>query len=628
MAKKPTYEEIEQRLKELKQENCELRRLQDTFHREKENFQIFTANSPIGVSLISRDGKYLYINPKFIEIFGYTLEDVPTGKDWFEKAYPDIDYRLKVTSTWISDLKESKIGKSRPRIFIVTCRDGSKKVIKFIPVMLETKNRLIFYEDITKGKETEEALRASEGKYRLVVNNARIGIVVAQAGCLKFVNPVVMNISGYSEKELTDRPLVDFVHPDDREMVMAEYMKRLSGEKIPKPYELRIVSKEGKIRWVENSGVVISWEGQPATLNFFTDITEQKLIEEALRQNEKRFQKIVESAPFGYCRLGKDRQYQYVNPQWESMHGLSGREIIGKSVDVTEADENKARVLEYFHRALDGQTIKGESKRILKNGSYGYHEFSIQPVYQSGEIVAIECFLNDLTEQKRNEDLVRNLSHLLMEAQERERQMISYELHDRIAQNLSTLKIECTMLFEGQPAISRELEEKIARMSKLTEITITSVRDLAYNLRPPGLNEMSIVKAVEIYCEEFSESSGLGVDFQSTGVQALNFDYDTKIHIYRLVQEGLNNIRKHADASRATVKMIGASPNIILRIEDNGKGFDVKERERSLDSRKRMGLRSMQERVNLLGGQMTIRSRPMAGTKIFIKFPFEEKESD
>ena len=152
MAKKPTYEEIEQKLKELRQENYELKSLQDTFHSEKEMFRIFTENSPMGISLISRDGKYQYINPKFIEIFGYTLEDVSTGKDWFEKAYPDVDYRLEVISTWISDLKESKIGELRPRIFTVICKDGSKKEIKFVPVMLETKNQLLFYEDITKAK--------------------------------------------------------------------------------------------------------------------------------------------------------------------------------------------------------------------------------------------------------------------------------------------------------------------------------------------------------------------------------------------------------------------------------------------------------------------------------------------
>ena len=356
------------------------------------------------------------------------------------------------------------------------------------------------------------------------------------------------------------------------------------------------------------------------------EIEKRKRSEEALRQNERRFQKIVESAPFGYYRLGKDLRYQYINPEWESMHGWSGREIIGKSIDATETDESRARMLEYLQRALDGQTIKGESKRILRTGTLACHEFTIQPVYQNGEIVAVEGFINDLTEQKKSEDLVRNLSHLLMQAQERERQMISYELHDRIAQNLSMLKIDCAMLYEGRSMVSHELEAKIGKMSKLIELIIASVRDLAYNLRPPGLDEMSINKAVEIYCEEFSENSGLEVDFQSTGMHALNFDYDTKLHLYRLVQEGLNNIRKHADAGRATVKIIGASPNIILRIEDNGKGFDPIERERSLDNRKRLGLRSMQERVNLLGGQMTIRSRPMAGTRLFIKFPFKEKE--
>ena len=104
-------------------------------------------------------------------------------------------------------------------------------------------------------------------------------------------------------------------------------------------------------------------------------------------------------------------------------------------------------------------------------------------------------------------------------------------------------------------------------------------------------------------------------------------DNDTKIHIYRLIQEGLNNIMKHADADRVVIKLVGKFPNIILRIEDNGKGFDLKARELSSGKEKRMGLRSMNERVNLLGGEMTIQSRIMKGTKIFIKFPFKGKNS-
>jgi two-component system NarL family sensor kinase len=133
---------------------------------------------------------------------------------------------------------------------------------------------------------------------------------------------------------------------------------------------------------------------------------------------------------------------------------------------------------------------------------------------------------------------------------------------------------------------------------------------------------MGLLKALEIYCEEFSSQFGKNVDFQSAGLNLFNLNSDTEIHLYRLIQEGLNNIRKHADSDKAIVRLLGVFPNIILRIEDTGKGFDVKARELASGDEKRMGLRSMKERVNLLGGQMTIQSNPMQGTKIYIKIPF------
>ena len=353
-------------------------------------------------------------------------------------------------------------------------------------------------------KKLKQALRKSEEKYRIVVGNATIGIFVTRDGYLKFVNPHLVNLSGYSEEELTSRPFVDFVHPDDRAMVMEHHIARIKGEEAPEVYLFKFIKKNDKTIWLENKGVLITWEGNPATLNFLADVTERK----------------------------------------------------------------------------------------------------------------------------QSEDLVHNLSHMLMQAQERERQMISYELHDSIGQNLSTLKIGCDMLFENQPAISPGLRGKMAELSKLLEQTITDVRNLAYGLQPPGLDEMGLVKALEMYCEEFYERNGVKVEFQSAGLHSFDMDSNSEIHIYRLVQEGLNNIRKHADAAQVNIMLMGASPNVILRIEDNGKGFDVTARELALSNEKRLGLRSMKERVNLLGGQMTIQSRPMKGTKIFIKIPFKERKSE
>jgi signal transduction histidine kinase len=139
---------------------------------------------------------------------------------------------------------------------------------------------------------------------------------------------------------------------------------------------------------------------------------------------------------------------------------------------------------------------------------------------------------------------------------------------------------------------------------------------------------MGIEEALKIYCEEFSKKNGVEIDFQSAGLPSFNLDSNIDIHLYRLVQEGLNNILKHANADQVNIMLMGATPNIRLTIEDNGQGFDVKTRELELGHDKRMGIRSMKERVNLLGGQITINSKPMQGTKISFKIPFKRQESE
>jgi len=137
----------------------EQKRAEEALSSEKEKFRILVEESPLGVSLIGKDGHYKYINPRFVEIFGYTKEDTPTGREWFRKAFPDKEYRNQVISTWINDQKEAGIGeKTRFRTFTVTCKDGSEKVIHFRPVAMETGENLVTYEDITERKRAEEEL--------------------------------------------------------------------------------------------------------------------------------------------------------------------------------------------------------------------------------------------------------------------------------------------------------------------------------------------------------------------------------------------------------------------------------------------------------------------------------------
>ena len=237
-----------------------------------------------------------------------------------------------------------------------------------------------------------------------------------------------------------------------------------------------------------------------------------------------------------------------------------------------------------------------------------------------------------VTEKQLQEALKKEYMHAfthgLMKAQEDERKMISCELHDRVAQDLSALKIDCDLISGDTFDISLKISKKFKRISNTLQNTITAIRDLSYELRPPGLDQMSLLEVIFHYCEEFSEKTGLNVDFTSAGMDGLHLNRDAEINFYRLIQEGLNNIHKHAGANHATIKLTAAHPDIILRISDDGRGFDVKERRANALNEKRMGLSSMEERANLLKGAIKIQSHPGEGTKVLIEVPYKENRGE
>ena len=136
-------------------------------------------------------------------------------------------------------------------------------------------------------KRAEEALRESGEKYRLLVENSNEVIIVAQDGMLKFINPKAMEITGYSQEELASKPFAELIHPDDQEMAVKYYLECLQGEETPSIYGLRIIDKDGNTKWLESNATLITWEGSPATLNFLTDITERKRVEEALQRRNR-----------------------------------------------------------------------------------------------------------------------------------------------------------------------------------------------------------------------------------------------------------------------------------------------------------------------------------------------------
>jgi len=245
----------------------------------------------------------------------------------------------------------------------------------------------------------------------------------------------------------------------------------------------------------------------------------------------------------------------------------------------------------------------------------------------TGQVVAVIETVDDITERKRAEAQIQMLSHQLLKAQEEERQMISGELHDSVAQDLTIFKLSLG-LFDKQPDLSAETRQKLAGLSKILDRSISNVRNLSYDLRPPELKEFGLLQALSVYCEDFTKNTDINVGFQAAGLKNVKMNSLIEINIYRLIQESLNNAKKHAGAKSVNIKLLGANHDIILRIEDDGKGFDMQAQENVLSSGKRLGIHTMKERVSLLQGHMTIQSCLGKGTKIFIKFPFREEHRE
>jgi len=171
----------------------------------EEKFRVLAEESPFGISTIGEDGHYRYVNPTFVKMFGYALEDIADGREWFRKAYPDSGHRDRVIFAWISDQRTSRPGEPRPRVFSVTCKDGSQKKIQFIPVMLKGGDQFVIYVDITRERELEAMLRQSQ-------KMEAFGTLAS--GIAHDFNNILSAIIGYAELAKMKLPKESDVMPD------------------------------------------------------------------------------------------------------------------------------------------------------------------------------------------------------------------------------------------------------------------------------------------------------------------------------------------------------------------------------------------------------------------------------
>ncbi|RJR42951.1 MAG: response regulator [Deltaproteobacteria bacterium] len=229
----------------------------------------------------------------------------------------------------------------------------------------------------------------------------------------------------------------------------------------------------------------------------------------------------------------------------------------------------------------------------------------------------------DITERKEAEKSNRHLTHELMRAQEQEKQKISLELHDTVAQELAALKIGLENLRDNARAMPGEkVSSQVTELLAILQRPLNSIRTLSYNLRPPDLEHLGLVQAIRMHCEEVSARAGIHIDFNAAGVEAARLDHEAAINLYRIIQEGLANVRRHARAENVIIRLVASHPKIILRLEDDGRGFEVAGQAALNQRHRRLGLLGMKERVAFLGGEMHLESQLNKGTKIIIEIPW------
>jgi len=314
----------------------------------------------------------------------------------------------------------------------------------------------------------------------------------------------------------------------------------------------------------------------------------------------------------------------------QRMPGMSGVELLEKifarrphsvrlvltayiDLDEIVASINKGHVYQYFFKPWDADELGLNLRRAVER-----YRLVLENRRLARELEEKNRELaRENRELARAESRVRDLSQELLRAQEEERRKISVYLHDNVAQDLLSLKISCETLLPASDIASKERENVVAILTR----AIHSVRDLACDLRPLDLDRLGLVGAARQAVAEFSRRHAIDARFDAVGMEGMEIDGEIQVNLYRILQEALRNVARHAEASGVSVRLIGSYPEVILRIDDRGRGFDPAAVESEASWGRRMGISSMAERARLCGGEMTMKSIPGQGTMVKVEVP-------
>ena len=351
----------------------------------------------------------------------------------------------------------------------------------------------------------------------------------------------------------------------------------------------------------------------------FIEITKRKENEAHLTESEENLRLLIESATeYAIFTLAPDGSVKTWNKGAERTFGFSENEIIGKSGAILFTPEDRAKgVPEQEQKtALEKGRAEDERWHIRKDGSRFFASGIMQPL--SDRSAGFVKIARDMTQKLKAQEAERDKEMLqrLVVALEDERRRIARDMHDELGQQLTALRLKLESL--RKDCDSDDLCAQIDTIQEIAAHIDNGVDFLAWELRPAALDDLGLFPAMEKYVREWSEYSGVKAELLSTTLKKSRLLPEVETSLYRILQEALNNVYKHARATRVEIQLEKRRDFIVLVIEDNGKGFNPQSK---LNRKKGIGLIGMQERANLAGGKFEIESAVNRGTTIYVRLP-------
>lgn len=355
-------------------------------------------------------------------------------------------------------------------------------------------------------------------------------------------------------------------------------------------------------------------------------LIERKRVNEALRERTAMFEGLFESAPDAILVMNREGRIVRVNRRAERMFGYLREALRGQPIEILLPERFRERHAEHcagysVDPHIQAMGVGSEICAQRKDGQ----EFPVDIMLshlETGEETVVLSVVRDITAHKRADEALREyaerlqtLSRRLVEVQEAERRHLALELHDEIGQLLTGLKLSLEMSARSS---ADGAKANLGKAQALANDLMARVRQLSLDLRPTMLDDLGLIPALLWHFERYSDLTHVQVVFRHIGLEGRRFAPDVETTTYRMVQEALTNVARHARVSEVTVRLWADQEMLSVQIEDRGAGFDS---EAALAINASSGLSGMRERARLLGGQLTVESSPGEGTCVTVELP-------